>query len=829
MRFFEDFRYAVRTLLRNPGFFLLAVLTLGIGMSASVSVFSLFYQVLLRSLPVPEPQKLVVLQADGFRLSGGTSADNSATVYSYPMYRFLRDRSQSFEGLAARSSLSALLRLKAGSEQVQIETVSGNFFEVLRVRAEAGRLLQPADDAPGNAGVAVLSYETWMRRFGGDASIVGQNVSLNGHPFVVVGAAPENFRGVLTGNAPELYIPIAGRRVMSPEEENFDQPGSRWLNIVGRLGPDVSPARAKAELQPLFAAVVRDHMDQLKIKRERIRSEILRVPLEPRPAASGLNELGKQWRKPLLVLGGMVALLLLIGAANLANLLLARGAGRWRETAIRLAVGASGGRVMSLLLAESLVVAMAGAAMGLVMTPVLTKGILSLLPEDAAAGWIGASISVPVSGFAMLLMFIAAVLAGAAPAVQALRTGASSVLGDRSAGSAGHLSPRVRQTLVAAQIALSLVLLSTAGLFTQSFTNLVRRQPGFRTDQLLTFRVNGTTAGYTGDRAQALYREIARRLASIPGAGEVSVAEFSPLSNSEASTNVMVDGYTPAEGENMDADVNAVAPGFLRVLGARLVAGREFAETDAAKSPAVAIVNEAFARRFFQGKSPVGKHMSRGAGGPLDIQIVGEVADMKNLNLKDPPKPTYFIAFSQARVYQATFFVRSRNAGSSLAAEVRSTVAQVDRNLAVASLETMRTKLENNVSTDRLLAALTSSFGLLALVLTAIGLYGVIAYVVTRRTTEIGIRMALGADAQRILQLVLREVVWIVAAGAAVGLTGALAVSRVVRSQLFGMEGGSAWLVALAALVLAAVAMAAGWLPAWRASRIEPLEALRHE
>jgi predicted permease len=837
MRFLEDVRYAGRTLYRSPGFLLLAMFTLGLGMSASTAVFSLFYQVILKSLPVSAPERLAILHAEGFAFPGRRSSDNSDTVFSYPLYRYVRDHSsRAFSGLAARSAATLLFRSNSASDQLLAEVVTGNFFDVLGVAPQLGRLLHAADEsAPGANPVLVLSFQAWMQRFGGSPAALNQTVNLNGRAFTVVGVAPQNFRGLLSGNAPEIFVPISMNPVLMPDETDYDSPSFQKLTIFGRLSPGVSFRQAKAQLEPVFAAVVRDHLTQLKVTREIARQRLMSIPLEPRPAAKGLNELERQWRKPLFVLMAMVGMLLLIGCANLANLLLARGAGRSRETAIRLAVGASSWRVISPLFAESLLVAIGGAAMGVLFTPLLTRGVLSLLPSDAVAGWVRPTVSLPVIGFAMLIMIVTGVLSGIAPAFQAVRTGAASVLGDRSAGSgSGHLSPRLRQALVAAQAALSLVLLCSAGLFGNSFRNLLTHQPGFRTENLVTFRIDAGTAGFAREQGLNLYHQLELRLEAMPRAESVAVAETSPLSGSESMTNVSIESYMPAEGENMDSDTNAVGPGFFATLGTPIIGGREFTERDRSGAAKVAVVNEAFAKRFFQGRSPVGRRMKIGSGGSLDIEIVGEVANMQNMSLKEPAKPCYFIPFEQAnatsaRLSTATYFVRSPAAEEALVSSARAAVSQLGPEIPVMHLETMQTKVNNNVATDRLLAALATACGLLALALTAIGLYGVIAYVVTRRTAEIGIRMALGADRARIVSLILREVLVVAGSGAIIGMFGAWGAERAVSSQLFGMSGSTNWLPIAATVILGAVALGAGALPAWRAARIEPLDALRHE
>lgn len=836
MNFIQDLRYAFRTLLKSPGFLALAVFTLGLGISANTAIFSLFYQVLLRSLPVAEPNRLVVLHAEGFGLPGSRSADNSETVFSYPLYRGIRDGAHSFQGLAARAGAPVQLEWNGEAERLGAETVTGNFFDVLGVRPGLGRLLVPSDDIPGHANpVAVLSFDYWTKRFGAQASVLNRTVTLNGNLCTIVGVTPRGFRGIMSGDSPDLFLPMAMIPALSPGWNNFDKPGSQWITILGRLAPGVSRERAGVEMQPLFASIVKQEITQLKITNPRARREIESKRIEARPAAQGLNELEREWRKPLVVLAAMVGLLMLIACANLANLLLARGVNRSRDTALRLALGAGRGRIVSLLLAESTILALGGAIAGLALTPWLTNGVLRILPQDEASGWLGAQLSFPVFGFCALLMIATAVVSGLAPAWQSSRTNEGSVLGDRSSASgSGHLSPRVRQALVVGQLALSLVLLATAGLFGKSLVNLLRHDPGFRAENVLTFAVDAGGRGYSPERGVDLYRQIEAGLARLPGVESVAMTGTPPLSHSESATNVTVEGYTAREGEETDSDFNAIGPGYFRTLGTPLIAGREFDERDNGAARKIAIVNQAFVKRFMKGRNPVGMKMETGAGQPLDIDIVGVVADTKNMDLREVVKPCYFVPYDQSlagakRVRRVSFVMRAHGNPESLGAAARRVVSAADHSLPVFNMETMQAKIDNSIYTDRLLAALTSAFGLTALLLTAVGLYGVIAYVVGRRTSEIGVRMALGATGRDVVALVLREVGWLTLFGVAIGVAGSFASTRAVRSQLFGLEGFDPLLLTAAVLVLAAVALLAGAVPAIRASRIQPLVALRHE
>jgi predicted permease len=835
MHFTRDLRYAFRNLRTNSGFLVLAVATLGLGISANTAIFSLFYQVLLRNLPVMEPERLAVFHVERLQMPGSNSSDNYETVFSYPMYRALRDAARSFQGVAARSGTEGQMVENGAAERVQAEIVSGNFFQVLGLRPHLGRLLVPSDDqqAVGNP-VIVLSFGYWTRHFAGNLSVLDRKVTLNQKIFTIVGVAPDGFRGVMSGNSPDLYLPLALMGEVDPGWKNYDRPSMSRFTILGRLGAGITRERAAAELAPVFAATVQGEMKQLKVTSASTRKRLESARVQLVPAARGLNQLERQWRKPLVVLASMVGFLLLIGCANLANLLLARGVNRSRDTAIRLALGAGRSRIISMLLAESLLVAAGGALVGIALTPVLTAGVLQLLPVDEAAGWLSNGVSFPVLAFCTLLMVVTGVISGLAPAWQSARTNEGSVLGDRSGASgSGHISPRVRQSLIIGQLALSLVLLSAAGLFGKSLVNLMKHNPGFRAENVLTFSVDAGEGGYKVDRGVALYDEILKRLAAQPGVESASLADIAPLSHSNSSSNVSVEGYTETDGEDMNADINSVGAGYFRTLGTPLVAGREFDEHDVVGATKVAIVNQAFVKRFIKGRDPISLRMERGAGRPLDLQIVGVVQDIQTMTLRDAVKPAFYLPYGQSKVgassFKATFLVRAPGNPAALTSAARSIVAQLDRNLPVFSVANMQTRINDSVYTDRLLAALTTAFGTLALILTAVGLYGVIAYVVGRRTAEIGIRMALGATGNDVMALVLREVGLLALLGVAAGLALAFGAARAVQSQLFGLDGLDPLILTMTVLLLALVSLGAGAIPALRAARIQPLVALRSE
>jgi predicted permease len=816
---FLDAAFTFRSLRRQPGFFAVAVCTLALGVASTTAVFSLFYQVLLRTLPVPAPRELVVFHADRFDLPGGVSSDNSETVFSYPMYTRLRDGAPNWKGIAARSSTSGQLVVDGAAERVRVEIVSGNFFQTLQMTPFAGRLFAPSDDSVrGGNSVAVVSYGFYQRRFGAKGAIIGSKVNVSGHPFEIVGVAQERFRGFLTGNDPEIYLPISMRATLTPGWDNYDRPSSRWLTILGR----VPAAEDPLAIRPLFSAIVRDHVQQAKITNANTRQRIESAALTLAPASTGLNEPRRQWEQPLVVLLAMVWLLLLIACANLANLLLARGVNRAREISIRVSIGATRGQIIQLLLFETAAITVTGAALGAAVAPALVNVLLRAISDEGERGWLDAGLSMPVLAFSILLAGLCTLLAGLVPAWQISRPAMRKRTG------------RARQFFVAAQVALSLVLLTVAGLFGRSLSNLRHFDPGFQAGQMTSFTTNPGLAGYDVPRGVQFVHDVERRLAALPGVAVVSFAEAGPLQNSTYSGNIQLEGYRAGEEENLDCNIMAVGPGYFQALGTAMVSGRGIQARDSIGAPKVAVVNQSFVKRFLKpGENVLGRHFSIGAGNiPLDIEIVGVVTDTKHRSLRETVKPTFFQSYEQAqkgrpRSSQATFFMRSANAAP--AAAVRAAVAQSDPLLPVYNMRTMAAAVDAAIVTDRLIAGLSMAFGGLALLITAIGLYGVLSYLTRRRTAEFGIRMALGATRGNILRLVFREVLLLVGAGSVVGAAAALGAGHAIAAQLFGVSWFDPGVLIAAPLLMGFVAVAAALLPSLKAAAVQPSEALRHD
>lgn len=829
-----DIRYSIRALTRTPGFAVIAVLSLALGIGASTAIFSLLYQVLLKSLPVRDAQQLVLLHSDGPH-PGGSSSDHDETVFSYPLFRQLRARNQVFEGITARAATSVGFASAGQTERVRLDLVSGEFFEVLGLHAAAGRMLERTDEGDAGANPSlVLSYAFWQNHFGGRLGAVNAKVLLNGHPFLVVGVAPPNFHGVLSGNSCDGWIPLTMAETLDPSRAgDLKSPKTHWLALFARLKKGSKAEAAAAQINPVFQSILREQVDEMGMGDGLIRRQWLAKKIELRPAAQGLNMLSREFRKPLVFLMAMVGLLLLIGCANIANLLIARATARSREMAIRLAIGASRGSLMKQLLTESLILSLSGGVLGVGVAYAITSALLHMLPADESGGWLQASVDVNVLLFSVAVSIAVGLVSGLIPAWQATRPDVTTALKEQSGGASSSKShAQFRRSLVVLQFALSLLLLIAAGLMARSFVNLATHNPGFVADHLLTFDVNPRLSAYTPERAASLYRQIGEKLEALPGVRRVASAEFAPFSHTTAITNVSVEGHPFREEEDTDCGINKVSPGYFRTVGQPLLEGREFQPGDTRDAPKVAIVNEAFARYFFPGRSPLGRHLSDGSSSSpkLDVEIVGVTRDSQYSNLREKPGRFYYIPYDQDPSYsRMIYMLRTSQDPEALAGAVRRTVAQLDPTVPVLNLKTMQVKIDESIYTDRLIAALATAFGALATLLAAMGLYGVISYMVARRTTEIGIRVAVGAGQARILLLVLREVGLLVIAGLVLGIPLARVASGYVESQLFGVQATDPVVYVTASAALVITALLAAWGPTARAARIEPLKALRYE
>jgi len=824
----DDLRYAIRNLRRTPVFALVAILSLALGIGANTAIFSLLDQVVLRTLPVRNPQELVKLYGGAGPFTGSQRCNGDCL--SYPGYKELRDGNQVFTGILARWPLAFSFTDGDRTDRVEGELVSGNYFDVLGVQPAIGRTFTPDDDRQVNGHpLVVITFDFWQRRFGGDPTVLNRAVRVNGQPMTVVGVAQRGFRGVEVGRQVDVMVPMMMKPLMTPTWNDLDARRSIWMYAIARLKPRVSRAQATASLQPLWRTILEKDLATNPNANESFKARYLAKPLIVADVSKGQSQLRSQFSTALLVLMAMVGFVLLIACANVANLLLARAASRQKEIAVRLALGASRGRVIRQLLVESTSLALVGGAAGLVVSSWAGQVLLRFLPGDPTSSTISSAPDLRVLAFALSLSILTGVLFGLVPALQSTRPAIAPTLKDQQANVAPG-SVKLRGSLVASQVALSLVLLVGAGLFAKSLYKLQSVDPGFRASNLIEFSIAPSLNGYSQPRMKQFFERLEDSLRQIPGVTAVTAAEVAPLSGNDSYSTVVVEGYTRKPEENMNPAFNWVTPGYFAALGTPLIAGREFTRQDAASAPKVAIINEKMAQYFFGKENPIGRHIGFAQSKTPDIEIVGLVRNSKYDNLREAPPRTVFLPVAQDNAIESvTFYVRSSRNSTALGGALRAAVAALDPNLPLYDVESVSTQIDSSIYIDRMIAMLSMFFGGLATLLAAIGLYGVMAYNVTRRTREIGLRMALGAERGNVLWLVMKEVALLAGAGIAVALPAAYAAGRAVNAQLYGVPPADFTVLTACASGLAAVALLAGFLPALRATRVDPLVALRYE
>ena len=828
-------RHTIRVLVKSPSFTLVAILSLAFGIGANTAIFTLLDQVLLRSLPVPAPEQLTLLHFTGGDEGSLRSRDDAGLYFSYPMYRDLRDRNTVFSGMIATLHDEIAANWHGQTERAIVELVSGNYFDVLGVRPALGRMFHQSEDvAPGANPVTVLSYGYWQRRLGGDPAVLNQTIRLNDHPFTVIGVAPVNFRSVVVGDAPDVFAPMLMKAQITPGWNDSDDRRSRWLNIVARLKPGVTATQAEATINPLWYSLREMELGMLHNPPKRLRTEFMKTHLSLLEGAKGLSPLRNEFSKPLVALMAMVGLVLLIACANVANLLLARGASRQREIAIRFALGASRLQVMRQLALESVVLTTAGAALGILLASWVAAVLLRSLPDESSLPFAFSSRpDLRTLAFTIAISIATGILFGLGPAFQTTGSGIASALKDQAGSLAGGGGQaRFRKALVAAQTGLSLLLMVGAGLFARSLYNLKNQDLGFRADHLLTFDVNPQLNGYNAPRIFSLYDRLLSAISSQPGVRSVALSRLGLLAGNSSGSNITVAGYHDQEGEDMNPNRDSVSPGYFSALGIPLIAGREFTAADGQGAPKVAVVNEKFAHYFFGNENAVGRWFGFGGGNgtKLDIQIVGVAKDGKYAGVRQKlPRFVYLPFLQEEDPGGATFYIRTSQDPARIAGAARREVQRQDASLPVTNLVTMEQQINDNIWLDRLVAALSMGFGLLATVLAAIGLYGVLAFMVARRTREIGIRLAVGATQATILRLVMAEVSMVAGAGIVIAIPVSLMLTRYLKSQLFGLSTTDPLTFVAAALFLALVGLIAAYFPARRAMRVDPVRALRWE
>ncbi|HUR21431.1 MAG TPA: ABC transporter permease [Vicinamibacterales bacterium] len=831
----RDLLLSLRMLRKSPLVTAIAILSLGLGIGANTAIFAIFDTVLLQPLPVDAPEELVNLGAPGLK-NGDQSCNNSGdcdAVFSYPMFRDLEREQRVFTGLAGHRLFGANIGYKDQTLTGDGAEVSGNYFNVLRLKPSLGRLLNASDDERvGESPVVVLAHQYWQERFDSNPGVVGQTLVINGHPLTVIGVGPPGFDGTSRGTQVQVFVPITLRGLMEVPFSDYDKRTSYWVYLFGRLKPGVTVDLARTGINVPYRTLIEQADAPVSDLSAEQRTEFLRRQATVEDGRRGQSSIFTGAKTTLLVLQSVTLVVLLIACANIANLLLARGAGRAGEMAIRLSIGASRAQLIRQLIVESCLLAIAGGLAGLLFMRWTVLLIAARLPFG--------SLPLPEAGAnSHTLMFTAGVSLltgvcfGLFPALHATRPDLAATLKGQSGQPSGARSAaRFRTVLVVSQIALSMGLLTCAGLFARSLMNLSRVDLGVQIDQVMTFSLSPLRNGYPAERSRQLFQDVEDRLAATPGVIDVAAGRVALLSNSSSSTGITVEGYKRAQGERTSANYNEVSPGYFRTVGVPLLAGRDFTASDNLTAPKVVIVNEAFARKFGLGPNPVGKRMRRGGSDkdPLNLEIVGLVRDAKYNKVRDAVPAQFFLPYRQnATIGSLSFYVKTAGDQAALFGTIRKTVASLDSNLPVQRMRSMREQVASTVAGDRLTSTLSASFALLATLLAAIGLYGVLSYTVSQRRREFGVRMALGAAPAAVQRLVLRQVMRMAAVGGAIGLAIAIGVGRLASAQLFETGSYDPAVLTASAAVLALVALAAGFVPARRASRTDPMRALRTE
>jgi predicted permease len=842
---FAEVRYALRMIRKTPGATAIAVMSLALGIGANTAIFSIVDAMLLKLLPVKSPQELYLV---------GSNPSQPRTSWNYPDYVAFRDNNTSFSGLAAYSGGAQPMGMQlddagASTELAYVAAVSGNYFEVLGVDPQLGRVFNDEDDrAPGAAPYVVLSYDYWQSRFGGDPSVIERTMRLNGYPFTIIGVARRGFRGVDVTSSANIFMPIMMRsQVTGTPFTIWNTRHYWWLLTIGRLKPGASTVQAETELYAVYQSQEESERRTVQDGKGVNRAQ----PIMLMPAARGYSFVRNRLERPLIILMIVVGLVLLIACSNVANLMLARGAARGREMAVRLAVGASRAQLTSQLLVESIVIALAGGVVGLAFAFFGVRFLLSYMPQF---GFTQASLNVApdlrLLGFTFGVSLLTGLLAGIAPALKSTKPDLVHALKDDSPGSSGRSRFTLSNALVVIQVALSLVLLIGTGMFVRSLGRLHDVDLGFQADNRLIVGIDPGRNGYKGQRLRDFYERLRPGIESLPGVMSVSLAENTPLGGSRWNGDIAVEGYEWKGDEKKYVDMNAVGPRYFETMGIPLISGREFRDEDNSAysldppekitpgvqqpeppGPRVAIINQSFAAHFFEGRNPIGMHVVTDEQYKPDkaYEIVGVVKDVHSFGLRAPLEPMLYFPVWRPQPRSRDICIRTSRDVRQLAAAIQQQVTAIDPGVPVLSARSMHQQIDQDILVERLIATLSSFFGLLALLLAAVGLYGVISYGVTRRIREIGIRMALGAQRLSVLWLVMRRAAAFLLLGALIGVPAALLATRLVKSLLYGVDGQDPMAIVMATVVLSAIAGIASFLPARRATKVDPMVALRYE
>jgi predicted permease len=844
----QDFRFNLRLLRRSPGVTAIAVLTLALGIGANTAIFSVLESVLLRSLPVRHPEELVVLtDPDAHGINFG-SQGGRRSLLAYSEFEYLRDHNEVFSNVfAADSSVLPQLEVSFGDsggagdkQQARIKVVSGGYFSTLGLRPAAGRFFGTEVDRSRNGSpVAVVSYPFWKQRYNLNPAILGQSIKVHGASFEIIGVAPPGFFGETVGQLPDVWVPLMmqdavypGRDYLSPSPQGVVNE-YEWLQVLGRLKPGISLAQAKAAMNVQFTHALAAAADNRMTEEQRKGN--FGQNLDVQPGGRGSSTLRDGFGQPLLFLMALVGLVLLIACANVANLLLARGAARQKEFAMRLAVGAGRRRLIRQLLTESLLLATFGAATGVVLSYWADRLLLRMVSGTGPAVPLDLHPDLRVLAFTFGVTVSTAILFGLVPSLLLTRVDLSPVL--KSAlqsmkSESRHGRFPIGKVLVVAQVAVSLILLVAAGLFVHSLAKLSEVHLGYNRENLLLFRVDLAPTGFKDPEMLRLFQDLNERIATIPGVRAVALSANGLFSHSESGDPIWVQGYAAKSGEQLNSRMDHVGPHYFSTVGIPVLMGREIEPQDSGNGPRAAVVNQAFAQRFFPNANPIGKRVrDTYPGNPADLQIVGVVADAKYNSLREKGVERLYAPFFNPmwKENEAVFEVRTFADPSTVSASIRQTVQSTNAAIPPIEIRAMAGMVDDSLQTDRFIKQLSEAFGILAMLLAAIGLYGVMAYTVARRTREIGIRMALGADPGRIREQVLRETLTLVLIGIPIGIPIAVLVAYLVRSMLFGLGVADPVTLAIATLLLLTAAALAGFLPARRASQVDPMVALRYE
>ena len=829
-----NLKFALRTLFKAPFVTIVAIVSLALGIGANAAIFSLFNQLLLRPLPVPEAGRLVNLAAPGPK-AGSTSCSqigDCEAVFSYPMFRDLERVQTPFTAIAAHVTFGANLAARGQTQNGEGLLVSGSYFPLLGIKPAIGRLLGPDDDrALDESHVVVISYAYWQSRFALDPNVLNQPLTVNGQTMTIVGVAPRAFVSTSLGVKPEVFAPIT-MRGFSRRFTAYDDRRSYWAYLFARLKPGVSIEQARAAMATPYRTILNDVEAPLqKGMSDQTLARFKTKPILIEPGSRGQSSVSREARAPLTLLLGVTAFVLLIACANIANLLLARGAARSAEMAVRLSIGAGRGQLIGQLLGESCLLAVFGGIGGVIVAQWTMNLMAAMLPTEAT-DTVTLKVDPAVMVFAGALAIGTGLLFGLFPALHSTRPDLVSALKGQSGQPSGARSAaRFRTSLATAQIALSMALLVSAGLFTRSLFNVSRVDLGLKADNVILFRISPELNGYKPEQSRQLFERVEDELSALPGVAGVTSSTVPLLSGNNWGTGVSVEGFKAGPDTDIGSRTNEVGPAYFSTLGVPLLAGRDFTRADGLTAPKVAIVNEAFAKKFNLGRNVLGKRMGNdGRNSPLTMEIVGLMRDAKYSQVKDTIPPLFFAPYRQdERIGSINFYVRTAGNPEPFMVNIPKAIARLDANLPVERLRTLPQQVRDNVFLDRFISVLSAAFASLATLLAAVGLYGVLAYTVSQRTREIGLRMALGAAPGRVRAMVLGQVGVMVLIGGAIGLAAAVGLGRLAQSLLFQLQGSDPLVLAAAAVSLTLVALAAGFIPAHRASQVDPMSALRYE